>query len=174
MSPSQVECASKVDYGGIVQLVLAGDPAGKTLLYKAFYNGLRFLAKRRCGELADECVELTIEDVIREIRAGKLGSPEQLVRLVRTSLHRVLATARNQSDIWPEVPQSLKISMLTVLKGLKPREVELLSRVYLRHQSEEKICHEMELTASCFQQMKAIGTRALRFAANQERVASAG
>jgi len=164
VNSSQAAYAATVDYNRIVELILAGDPGGKASLYSVFGRGLQFLAKRRSARHVDDCIEMTVAEVINYVQAGKLASPQHLLSLVRESLNRVLVIASKTSETWPlmtspEVPESLKVRVLAAFRNLDQREIEALRRFYLCNQPQEQICREMKIGAARFEQTKAIARR---------------
>jgi RNA polymerase sigma-70 factor (ECF subfamily) len=157
----------------IVSLIMAGDSHGEELLYSTFCRGLRFLANRYCPEYADDCTHDTILTVSRQIKAGQLKTPAALpgylnIVLKRAAWNKKLESERHggNSEIFDtavqtksddrddperllEVQERAKI-LREGLKNLKPREQEILTRFYLKGESQDVICREMNLTETQF------------------------
>ena len=157
----------------IVSLIMAGDSRGEELLYSNFCRGLRFLANRYCPEYADDCTHDTILTVCRQIKAGQLKTSAALpgylnIVLKRAAWNKKLESERHggNSDVFDtvvqtrpddrndperllEVQERAKI-LREGLKSLKPREQEILTRFYLKGESQEVICREMNLTETQF------------------------
>ena len=114
--------------------------------------------------------------VIQAIRTGALREPEALMGFVKTIIRRQVAAGidvavqsrRERVDF--EVgtfvmddrqnPEQEAIGrqkaqlMLQVLQEITPRDREILTRFYLREQSQGQICSEMELTETQFRLLK--------------------
>lgn len=166
-----------VNYGAMIELVMAKDPRGEELLYKALTKGLRYLAIRQVGiDDADECVNDTFIALLMKVREGALAEPSALLSYARTILQRIIWTKyserkKNQSDMDFDVAaltvkdnapgpdrvfegnQRIEI-MKQGLAQLKPSENEILVRFYLKGQDSEVICREMELTETQFRLLK--------------------
>ena len=161
----------------IVGLIVAGNSQGDELLYSTFSRGLRFLAARYCPEYADDCMHDAILTVCRQIKAGQLKTPAALpgylnIVLKRAAWNKKLESERHggNSDVFETVVQTkpderddperlLEIQerakiLREGLKTLKPREQEILTRFYLRDESQETICEQMNLTETQFRLQK--------------------
>jgi len=157
----------------IVNLILSGDPKGDELLYSTFARGLRFLAWKHCPEHAEDCMHDTILTVSRQIKQGQLKAPSALpgylnIVLKRAAWNKKVESERQggNSEVFETVVQTrsddranperlLEIEerariLREGLKSLKAHEQEILVRFYLKGQSQEFICQEMELTDTQF------------------------
>jgi RNA polymerase sigma-70 factor, ECF subfamily len=157
----------------IVDLIQQGSPKGEELLYTTFARGLQYLATRHCPAYAEDCVQDTILAVVRQIRAGQLQTPAALPGYLNIVLKRSAWTKKVQServDANPEVfssvlatradqrdnPQQLlerqeRVQILKEgLQALKPQEREILTRFYLRGETPESICEQMQITETQF------------------------
>ena len=178
MGSGGVVPARVVDWKAVVEQIRAGDPAGQAILYDTLSSGARLFLKRRLGSSAD--VEDRVHDlfviVVNTIRSGDLREPERLMGFVSTVLNRQLSAeigriARNRktasaledgvslpaSDPTPEQAAITQqnIGLMTQLLGkLGARDLDILTRYYLREQPEEEIRREMALTATQFNLVK--------------------
>jgi RNA polymerase sigma-70 factor, ECF subfamily len=177
----------QVNNARIISLILSGDPTGEELLYVSFHRGLRFLAVRLSPLHADDCVQDTFLIAIKQIRTGKLSSPEALPAYLRTILRRMTWNFNAQSnrrtggqdayetaitsyaDHRPDPEQELGVKdqarmMMDCLRSLKPRDQEILTRFYLQNQTAEDICSEMRLTETQFRLYKSRSKKLLEHA----------
>lgn len=157
----------------IVSLILAGDAQGEELLYSTFSRGLRFLAAKHCPEYADDCVHDTILTVTKQIRQGQLKTAAALpgylnIVLKRTAWNKKMESERlgANDEVFTTVVQThsdersnpqrlLEIEerariLREGLQSLKPQEREILTRFYLKGESPEVICEQMNLTDTQF------------------------
>jgi RNA polymerase sigma-70 factor (ECF subfamily) len=114
--------------------------------------------------------------ITQSIQRGELREPERLMGYVRTIVRRQVAahietaikSRRNHrpiellptlSDRRPDpersaiAHESYEVAM-RVLNGLPPRDREVLVRFYLREQTAEEICRDLELTETQFRLIK--------------------
>jgi len=166
-----------VDWAALVAAIKAGEDAGMEQLYKLFSRGIRYYLCRQLGpqELEDK-VHDTFLIVVNAIKRGDLREPERLMGFVRTVVRRQVAayienavhTRREQADLESGVtvadkklnPEQEAISrqkaqlMKSALGALSERDREILVRFYLKEQSQEQICEEMDLTETQFRLLK--------------------
>ncbi|MEQ1948640.1 MAG: sigma-70 family RNA polymerase sigma factor [Bryobacteraceae bacterium] len=174
------EAADAAEYAMWVDLVdriRSGQTDGMAELYHLFSTGIRFFLCRQLGaQELDDKVHDTFVVVVQAIRKGELREPERLMGFVRTVVRRQVAahidkaihTRREQMDMEttlriadprgnPEEAamfrQRVEI-IRKVLDELPARDKEILTRFYLREQSQEQICREMELTETQFRLLK--------------------
>ncbi|MBL8213206.1 MAG: sigma-70 family RNA polymerase sigma factor [Bryobacterales bacterium] len=161
----------------LVDRLKHGEPGAMEDLYRIFSRGVRFYLCRQLGpqELEDK-VHDTFLIVVQAIQRGDLREPERLMGFIRTVVRRQVAAhietavqaRREQLDIAetgtflaaggdPEedaIVQQKAELMELVLRGLSPRDREILTRFYLDEQSQEQICQEMQLTETQFRLLK--------------------
>jgi RNA polymerase sigma-70 factor, ECF subfamily len=161
----------------VVERIHAGDPAGEEILYRNLASGARLFLQRKLGtqDVEDRVHDLFVI-VVETIRRGDLREPERLMGFVRTVLNRQLSAeisrlvrARTNSvslesaatlasrDPGPEheVETRQKVELMKrVLRKMSQREIEVLSRFYLREQPPERIRSEMGLTETQFHLLK--------------------
>ena len=169
-NPARVNCEE------IVSLIIAGDARGEEMLYNSFYRGLRYLATRECPQYAEDCVHDTLITVIGHIRSRQLREPGGLVSYLRTVLKRTAWSKRNESHRWsngeqydlavqtsadprqtPEqtIQSEERIAVMRAALGeLKPREQEVLTRFYLKNETQETIREAMKLSETQFRLLK--------------------
>lgn len=161
----------------LVEGVRANDSRAIEDLYSLFSRGIRFFLCRHLGpQELDDRVHDTFLIVVEAIQNGGLREPERLMGFVRTIVRRQVAAyidetvqARRESAD-PEAgtrvpdyrsnPEQRAIQeqrtelMLKILKGISPRDREILTRFYLYEQTPEQICQEMDLTETQFRLLK--------------------
>jgi hypothetical protein len=148
--------------------VRAGDPDGPMQLYSVFARGLRFILARRTACHSVEGMVLDVlGNVIAEIQGGRLIERGDLPRLVLTMARRSierhnsgLGGKKREAEISPGIPlvkpkvndetkqmmQHTTQSAQQALALLDPKQREILTRWYLRRQSDAQICAAMKLT----------------------------
>jgi len=161
----------------LVERIRDNDPAGMEELYGIFSKGIRYFLCRQLGpQDLDDKVHDVFLIIAQAIRRGDLREPERLMGYVRTVVRRQVAahiesavqTRRNQADIdsGPSVadhnanPEQLAMEReeeeiaLRMLRSISVRDREILTRFYLKEQSQEQICREMKLTETQFRLIK--------------------
>jgi len=167
-------------YAGWVELVgriHSGETDGMAELYHLFSKGIRFYLCRQLGpQELDDKIHDTFVVVVQAIRRGELREPQRLMGFVRTVVRRqvaahidkVVQTRREQLDMDSSVrvvdprgnPEEAAIFrqredlIRRVLAQLSDRDREILTRFYLREQSQDQICSEMALTETQFRLLK--------------------
>ncbi len=168
------------EYAGWVELVRriqAGGTDGMQDLYEVFAKGIRYYLCRHLGaqELDDKIHDAFLV-VVQAIQRGELREPERLMGFVRTIVRRQVAAhveklvqnRRDQIelDYSVRVPDSRenpeesamfkeRVDLIKrVLNELSKRDREILTRFYLREQSQAQICAEMSLTETQFRLLK--------------------
>jgi RNA polymerase sigma-70 factor (ECF subfamily) len=161
----------------LVERVRRGEPTALEELYRVFSKGIRFYLCRQVGpqDLDDKVHDLFLI-IIQAIQKGDLREPERLMGYVRTIVRRqvaahiddVVQARRNQTDMEyglalsdfrpnPERrvinEQNMALAM-RILNSLHKREREVLMRFYLKEQSAEQICSEMDLSETQFRLIK--------------------
>jgi RNA polymerase sigma-70 factor, ECF subfamily len=169
--------AQESSWSRLVDLVRAGDPAGMAELYAVFERGVRFFLWRQVGpQDLDDQVHDVFLIVTQSIQRGDLREPNRLMGYVCTVVRRHIAahietaikSRRNvrHGDMLvplcdrrpdPErsfIAQETRDIAMRILKGLPQRDREVLVRFYLREQSAEEICRELQLTETQFRLIK--------------------
>jgi RNA polymerase sigma-70 factor (ECF subfamily) len=167
-------------YAGWVELVgriHSGQTDGMAELYHLFSKGIRFYLCRQLGpQDLDDKIHDTFVVVVQAIRRGELREPQRLMGFVRTivrrqvaaHIDRVVQSRRDQMDMDstsrvvdpkgnPEdaaISQQREDLIRRVLAQLADRDREILTRFYLREQSQEQICTEMVLSETQFRLLK--------------------
>ena len=166
-----------VEWATLVAQIKAGEDAGMEQLYKLFSRGIRYYLCRQLGpqELEDK-VHDTFLIVVNAVKRGDLREPERLMGFVRTVVRRQVAAyienavhiRREQADLEtgatvadktqnPEqeaIGKEKTALMKSALEALSKRDRDILVRFYLREQSQEQICREMDLTETQFRLLK--------------------
>ena len=161
----------------LVERIRSGEPSGMEELYRVFSKGIRFYLCRQVGpqDLDDKLHDLFLI-ITQSIRNGDLREPERLMGYVRTIVRRQVAAHINNvvqarrdqtdleygltlSDVGPNPErrvineQNLALAM-RILNSLHKREREVLMRFYLKEQTADQICSEMDLTETQFRLIK--------------------
>ncbi|HZU24706.1 MAG TPA: sigma-70 family RNA polymerase sigma factor [Bryobacteraceae bacterium] len=165
------------NWAELVERIRQHDPSGLEDLYSIFSRGIRFFLCRQLGpQELDDRVHDTFLIVVNAIQRGDLREPERLMGFVRTVVRRQVAayidrlvhSRREQIDVDsscriadrtanPEqtlASREITEMMLGILRSLSERDREILTRFYLREQSQEQICTEMELSETQFRLLK--------------------
>lgn len=161
----------------LVERIKSNDAAGMEELYRLFSKGMRYYLCRQLGpQDLDDRVHDCFLVVVQAIRRGELREPDRLMGFVRTIVRRQIAghidnaiqTRRQMVDLdtthgladATENPERAVVSRqqeqlaFEVLKGISSRDREILTRFYLREQTQETICREMQLTETQFRLLK--------------------
>lgn len=169
--------SATISWGELVEKVRQNEAEGLEELYRVFSRGVRFYLCRQLGpQDLDDRVHDTFLIVAQAIQRGDLREPERLMGYVRTIVRRQVAaqiednihSRRRQADLdWglavrdsgnnPEqtaIHQQNQDLAKRVLKGIAPRDREILIRFYLREEPADKICLEMGLTETQFRLLK--------------------
>lgn len=165
------------DWPRLVARIKAGDDDATAELYQMFARGIRFYLCRQLGphEL-DDRVHDTFLIVMQAIRRGDVREPERLMGFIRTivrrqvsayidvAVHRrkehveleagLLMVDRNGSPEDSVIRQQRREILTAILSGMGDRDREILTRFYLKEQSQEQICEEMSLTETQFRLLK--------------------
>jgi RNA polymerase sigma-70 factor (ECF subfamily) len=161
----------------LVERIRSGETDGMVELYALFSRGIRFYLCRQLGpQELDDKVHDTFVVVVLAIRKGELREPSRLMGFVRTivrrqvaaHIDRVVHSRREQIDFDTSIriadprgnPEETAIFrqraelIQKVLGELSDRDREILTRFYLREQSQDEICGEMALTETQFRLLK--------------------
>jgi RNA polymerase sigma-70 factor, ECF subfamily len=161
----------------LVESIQRNEQNGMEELYRVFSRGVRFYLCRQLGpQDLDDKVHDTFLIVVQAISKGELREPERLMGFVRTVVRRQVAaqidravqTRREQAELASgafisdrrETPEEAAINRQheevaeAVLKGISERDREILTRFYLREQTQEEICEEMSLSETQFRLLK--------------------
>jgi RNA polymerase sigma-70 factor (ECF subfamily) len=161
----------------LVERIRSGETDGMEELYQLFSRGIRFYLCRQLGpQELDDKVHDTFVVVVQAIRRGELREPQRLMGFVRTIVRRQVAAhidrvVHNRRE-QIELDATLRVADPTgnpeealmfrqraelitrVLGELSQRDREILTRFYLREQSQDQICSEMDLTETQFRLLK--------------------
>lgn len=163
---------SSTDWAGVVGSIQARDGGGMEVLYTAMAGSVPAMMGMTGGSRSreDDLHEVLIT-VIEAIQQGTIREPARLMGFIRTVARRQ-AVAQIRSNIahrsrfkdGAEIAPSRELSpeerfartehLESVLKRLQPRDREILLRFYLKEQSPERICLDMELTPTQFRLYK--------------------
>jgi RNA polymerase sigma factor (sigma-70 family) len=161
----------------LVERVRDGDATGMEELYGIFAKGVRFFLWRQLGpQDLDDKVHDVFLIITQSIQRGELREPDRLMGYVRTVVRRQVAAhietavhaRRYQVPIDPVItlsdhrasPERQVIERenqdvaMRVLGGLSKRDRDVLTRFYLKEQSAEEICRDLNLTETQFRLIK--------------------
>lgn len=176
-SRSEPETGPPLDLNELVQRVQIGDAGGMLDLYEYIVHGLRpYLARQLRPQDYRDKIHSIFVDVVVAIQQGQLRDPERLMGFARTIARRKVscyidaaASDRRQhveigslfglacSAATPEqqmVSREQKELVQLTLTRLSGREAEILSRFYLKEQTEMEIRSEMDLTHTQYRLLK--------------------
>lgn len=174
---SQMPGQPEPDWKTVVEQIRAGQPPGEEDLYRNLATGARLFLQRRLGtQDVEDLVHDLFVIVVETIRRGDLREPERLMGFVRTVLHRQMslgisrmihkrensinlesAAVLTAAEPTPEqraVAHQKSAVMRQVLRKMKTREREVLTRFYLKEESPERIRMHMGLTETQFNLLK--------------------
>lgn len=164
-------------WADLVDRIRAGEAGAMEELYRIFSTGVRFYL---CRQLGAQDLEDRVHDafliITQSIRRGDLRDPERLMGYIRTVVRRqvaaqietVVQSRRNCSpaDVGfalrdhhpdPEVEviqrQNTQVA-IRLLQSIPPRDREILTRFYLREQTAQEICRDLDLTETQFRLIK--------------------
>ena len=172
-----VAAASPPSWAHLVERVRNADSLAIEELYGLFSRGIRFYLCRHLGpQDLDDRVHDAFLAVMQSIQAGELREPERLLGFVRTVVRRQVATEidhavharrnRFSHDVLATLhdretgPEEAAIERenqdlsMRILRSIPPRDREVLIRFYLREQTAEEICRELDLTETQFRLIK--------------------
>jgi RNA polymerase sigma-70 factor (ECF subfamily) len=161
----------------LIENIQRGEEAGMDELYRMFSKGVRWMIQRRLGaEERDDLMHDAFTIVVQAIQRGDLRDPHCLMGYVMTVVRLQIAAAidrrvrgrREESDIdlgrnipdrskTPEESQASREQvdlMKTVLDELSNKHREILTRFYLKEETQEEICLQMHLTNTQFRLLK--------------------
>jgi len=171
------QTSAEPSWSGLVQRIRGGDPSGMEELYGVFSKGIRLLLCRQLGpQDLDDKVHDVFLIITQAIRRGDLREPERLMGYVRTVVRRQVAahidsavearrnwtSVDSDASLRDESPDPERAAIdgqneqlaLRILSSIPQRDREILIRFYLKEQSAEQICREMELTDNQFRLIK--------------------
>lgn len=160
----------------LIEKIQSDDNAGMEELYRVFSRGVRFFLWRQLGQQdLEDTVHDTFLIVAQAIRRGDLREPDRLMGFVWTVVRRQVAAQiersvlvrRQEVEIDGSIPadrgrdpewlaivgqeQSLVRSLLGEVSG---RDREILVRFYLKEQTQQEICRDMDLSETQFRLLK--------------------
>src|SRR6185295_20418705 len=161
----------------LVENIRNGEDGGMEELYRVFSRGVRYYLCRQLGpQDLDDKVHDTFLIVVQAIQRDELREPERLMGFVRTVVRRQVAAQidravqlrREQADMEAttllsdrrDSPEEAAIAREhehmaeVVLRSISERDRDILTRFYLKEQSQEEICLEMNLSETQFRLLK--------------------
>ena len=176
-SAEEVPPEAYAGWVALVERIRSGESGSMEELYDLFSKGIRFYLCRQLGpQELDDKVHDTFLVVVQAIRRGELREPQRLMGFVRTVVRRQVAAhidkvvhnRREQVELDAtahladprENPEQSAMFIQRadlirrVLEELTDRDREILTRFYLREQSQDQICNEMALTETQFRLLK--------------------
>jgi RNA polymerase sigma-70 factor (ECF subfamily) len=161
----------------LVESIQRDESHGMEELYRVFSRGVRIYLCRQLGpQDLDDKVHDTFLIVVQAIKSCELREPDRLMGFVRTvvrrqvvaQIDRAVKTRREQTDcdigiIVSDPRQSPEQAAIQrqheqiageVLKSISERDRDILTRFYLREQTEAEICEGMNLSETQFRLLK--------------------
>ena len=161
----------------IVDRIQAGDNSGAQDLYRVLGKGMKWLLCRGIGhDGAEDQLHNLFVILLEHIRNGTVRDPERLMGMARTIAKRQISAhvdvsiksrlRRGDDDTACRVPSKIltpdealtirrKVdTMKTVLSELSQRDREILTKFYLKEQTQDQICREMGLSDTQFRLLK--------------------
>jgi RNA polymerase sigma factor (sigma-70 family) len=146
-------------------------------LYDVFSRGVRFFLWRQLGKQdLDDTVHDTFLTVAEAIRRGDVREPDRLMGFVWTVVRRHLAAHiertvnlrnrraeldgeavlqdRAEDPEWKAIVRQRQLLAQRLLEEVSGRDREVLIRFYLKEQTQQQICREMQLTPTQFRLLK--------------------
>jgi RNA polymerase sigma-70 factor (ECF subfamily) len=121
-------------------------------MYGLLAQGVRWYLTHHLGpEEAEEKVLDVLLVVLRAIRYGSLREPERLLGFVATVARRTAAAKPERRAL---VDRHSITVMKQLLSELSERDRDILTRFYLRNQTEQQICEELNVAETHFRLLK--------------------
>lgn len=175
--PADGSPEESVSWTELVAEIQSGDASAMEEFYRRLSKGIRFYLCRQLGpQDLDDRLHDTFLIAVQAIRRGELREPERVMGFVRTVVRRQVAayidtvvhSRKEQADLESGAsvtdsrgdPESVAIArqqeeiMTKVLRSISGRDREILTRFYLREQTQQQICDEMNLTETQFRLLK--------------------
>jgi len=164
-------------WGATVRRIREGDSAAIEQLYETFKAGLKFFLLRNLGPAdVDDRIHDCLVIVVEAIQKDHLRDPEGLPGFIRTVLKRQTGAhirtkvenrrskvdfdesmywiSDRQDDPEKQLRQQRTEIARKAMKEISRRDREILQRFYVREQSLEQICRDMDLTYNQFRLLK--------------------
>lgn len=159
----------------LFERIQKGEERAKEQLFDILRSGIACLVTRQLGpQDAEDTVHDVFLIVLRAIEERRLRDPERLLAYTRVVTRRRIASGIRENvkqrardaGVDPEEiavhrspeENAARLEQVEIMKRLlmelKPKAREVLVRFYLNGESEERICQEMELTATQFRLLK--------------------
>ena len=169
--------AADPTWSELVERIRLCEPGAMEELYRIFATGVRFYLCRQLGpQDLDDRVHDAFLTIAQSIQRGDLRNPDRLMGYIRTVVRRQVAAEidsivqRRRNCTTAEIgfaladrhpnPEGAAIQRqqtemaLRVLRGIPERDREVLVRFYLKEQSAEEICTDLDLTDTQFRLIK--------------------
>jgi RNA polymerase sigma-70 factor (ECF subfamily) len=171
VSPQTDEQAAAED---LVTRIGRGDPAAETELWNRYSRGLLFLLRRRTGnpDLAEDLRQDTFQVALAKLRAGGLDDPQKLAAYLRGIATNLAIAAHRKGVRQNTHPDSDKVAEASdersnpqdeasrdeVAEAVKrllnelgvSRDRDILRRYYVDEEDKERICGELDISATHF------------------------
>ena len=192
-SQTSVEASTWTD---IVQRIREGDSTASEELYLKVLRWMKLCCRSRIvPDESDDREQETYYATLKAIQNGELREPERVLGFIRVIGHRqycayvkrrVTARASISQDEAFEfscrsrfdadydlLGKERRSFAQRVLAQLAPREREILERFYIREESSDRICKEMNLTSNQFRLLKSRAKAKVAFRAKKNLRVSA-
>jgi RNA polymerase sigma-70 factor, ECF subfamily len=172
---SDTATAAGHDVARLVERIQAGDREAEAELVTRFSRGLLLMLRRLTGNpaLADDLHQETLALVLEKVRRGEVREPARLAGFVRSSARNLFIADRRKEARYSPLPQDEEAVLPARSPAVVPfdqvaaeeeaqqvqqilselrfdRDRQLLIRFYLRDDSKEEICDELEIEPERF------------------------
>jgi RNA polymerase sigma-70 factor (ECF subfamily) len=157
----------------LVRRIIAGEAAAENELVTLYSRAIRALIARRAPQPddAEDLYQQTMLTVLQKIRRGALRDPERLSgfvcsvarnvttdfvrrpRLVRPLEFEAEPRASSPDPLHQTLERESGLQVREALRGLRPRDREILRRFYLAEETKADICRQMQLESKQFDQV---------------------
>jgi RNA polymerase sigma-70 factor (ECF subfamily) len=160
----------------LIEKLKVNDETAMEELYLVFSRGVRFFLWRHLGQQdLEDMVHDVFLVVAQAIRRGELRDPERLMGFIWTVVRRQVAAEidrsvssrlqhvpvdatfpadRGRDPEWTAIVSQQQLMARRLLSEVSLRDREILVRFYLREQTQDEICREMNLNATQFRLLK--------------------
>jgi DNA-binding CsgD family transcriptional regulator len=128
----------------LVQKVKDGDRLAETALRQTFERGVRYVAAHGIApQWTESVVSKTFLAFFEAIREDRINAPAAVVAFVWTAVHQQLTFRNGKNEL-----------VSSAVHEMRPRDRDILERLYCQGQSPQLICSELKLSESRLRQLK--------------------
>ena len=176
----------------LVARIEAGDGRAETDLVQQYARGIKLMLLKRTGDphLANDLAQDTIIVALKRLRAGELKKPESLAAFIRQIAVNISidhfrkekryfypddgifshhATHRDHKDKKLDGRMTRELLESALDQLAMSRDRELLRRFYLHDEDKERICSDLDLSATHFDRVLYRAKQRMRELINQQQ-----